>query len=125
MPHGAADGISDEWRVFQRDGNDLAYSACICDTHCMQPGSESEKAMANLTIRRIDPGIKERLRRRAAEHGHSMEEEARRILSGALSKNSVEAGNAFDWLREPIADLGGAELTLPNRSAGRPAPEFD
>ena len=36
--------------------------------------------MANLTIRRIDAAVKDRLRVRAAEHGHSMEEEARRIL---------------------------------------------
>ena len=35
--------------------------------------------MAALTIRNLDPAIKERLRIRAAEHGHSMEAEARHV----------------------------------------------
>ncbi len=39
--------------------------------------------MANLTIRKLEPATKERLRLRAARRGHSMEEEARRILSEA------------------------------------------
>ena len=30
--------------------------------------------MSSITIRNLDPVIKERLRVRAAEHGHSMEE---------------------------------------------------
>ena len=36
--------------------------------------------MSSITIRNLDPAVKERLRVRAAEHGHSMEAEARRIL---------------------------------------------
>ena len=43
--------------------------------------------MATLTIRNIDPAIKERLRVRAAEHGRSMEAELRAILN-----ETVEAG---------------------------------
>ena len=39
--------------------------------------------MATLTIRNLDQAVKERLRVRAAEHGHSMEAEARRILQTA------------------------------------------
>ncbi len=35
--------------------------------------------MATLTIRNLDPAIKERLRVRAAEHGRSMEAEVRVI----------------------------------------------
>ncbi len=42
--------------------------------------------MASLTIRNIDDGLKRRLRLRAAGHGRSMEEEARRILRDALDK---------------------------------------
>jgi plasmid stability protein len=38
----------------------------------------------SITIRSVDPAIKERLRVRAAEHGHSMEAEASRILQTAL-----------------------------------------
>lgn len=40
--------------------------------------------MASLTIRDLDDSVKERLRRRAANHGHSMEAEARTILSEAV-----------------------------------------
>lgn len=82
-------------------------------------------AMANLTIRRIDSAVKDRLRRQAAANGHSMEEEARRILSTALGETRPEADNAFDWLRAPLAEFGGVDLTLPPRSPGRPAPVFD
>jgi plasmid stability protein len=37
--------------------------------------------MASLTIRKLDASVQENLRRRAARHARSMEEEARRILS--------------------------------------------
>ena len=40
--------------------------------------------MASITIRNLDDEIKTRLRMRAAEHGHSMEEEARTILRKPL-----------------------------------------
>ena len=43
-----------------------------------------EAPTANLTIRKLDPAVKERLRVRAARHGRSMEEEVRRILSETL-----------------------------------------
>lgn len=81
--------------------------------------------MATLTIRRIDPHVKERLRQQAAAHGHSMEEEARQILSGALSAPPAPDQTAFDWLREPFARIGGVDLTLPARSPGRAAPDFE
>lgn len=41
--------------------------------------------MANLSIRKLDPNIYMGLRLRAAKHGISMEEEARRILSQAIT----------------------------------------
>ncbi|HJU16725.1 MAG TPA: plasmid stabilization protein [Stellaceae bacterium] len=40
--------------------------------------------MASITIRNLEDGLKTRLRIRAAEHGRSMEEEARSILREAL-----------------------------------------
>ena len=42
-------------------------------------------APASITIRNLDPALKERLRIRAAQHGQSMEAEARRILQTALT----------------------------------------
>ncbi len=41
--------------------------------------------MANLSIRRLDEETMVRLRKRAASHGVSMEEEARRILREAVA----------------------------------------
>ena len=41
--------------------------------------------MAGLSVRKLDPETLARLRRRAAEHGVSMEEEARRILAAAVA----------------------------------------
>ncbi len=41
--------------------------------------------MAGLSVRKLDAETLERLRLRAAEHGVSMEEEARRILAAAVS----------------------------------------
>ena len=77
--------------------------------------------MANLTIRKLDPAVKERLRVRAARRGHSMEEEARQILSESLAE---EPTNAFDRLRRHFATLGGVELELPPRRPGREPPSF-
>ena len=41
--------------------------------------------MATMTIRNLDDDVKVRLRVQAAQHGRSMEEEARSILRSALS----------------------------------------
>ena len=40
--------------------------------------------MAQLVVRNIEDDLKERLRRRAKQHGRSMEEEVREILRNAL-----------------------------------------
>ena len=40
--------------------------------------------MASITIRNLDIGVKTQLLMRAAGHGHSMEEEARVILTNYL-----------------------------------------
>ncbi len=41
--------------------------------------------MANLSVRKLNQEVYERLRVRAAKHGISMEEEARRIISQTVS----------------------------------------
>lgn len=87
----------------------------------MRNDLHTETPMANLTIRKLDPAVKDRLRVRAAQKGHSMEEEARRILSETLK---AEPTNAFDRLRRHFADIGGVELELPPRLPGREPPSF-
>jgi plasmid stability protein len=82
--------------------------------------------MASLTIRNLDAAIKERLRIRAAEHGQSMEAEARQILQAAL-KHSGRASerNLYERVRARFAPFGGVELDLPPRDAARDPPRFD
>ena len=77
-----------------------------------------------LTIRRLDPTVKDRLRLRAARLGRSMEEEARRILSTAVEERVEPPTNAFEALHRRFAALGGVELDLPPREPGRPPPDF-
>jgi plasmid stability protein len=80
--------------------------------------------MAMLTIRNLDDDVKKRLRRRAAKHGCSMEEEARQILRQALSGKTPEKGLASRIHQKVIETTGGLELELPARSQPRAAPDF-
>lgn len=77
--------------------------------------------MAVLTIRNIDDAIKSDLRVRAAQHGCSMEEEARRILAQALQ--GAQSRLPFGaQLRQQLAGLG--EFAIPPRNPVRAAPDF-
>ena len=80
--------------------------------------------MATLTIRRLDPAVKERLRVRAAQRGHSMEEEARRILSESCGPAARPDNLAAIALRL-FGERDGVELELPSRQTGPDAPTFD
>jgi len=81
--------------------------------------------MSSITIRNLEPGLKERLRIRAAEHGHSMEAEARRILQSALATARSPGLNLYERVRARFAPLGGVELELPPRETAREPPRFD
>jgi plasmid stability protein len=78
--------------------------------------------MATLTIRNLDQRTKGRLRVRAARHGRSMEEEARRLLSSALSEEAASSADLADAIRARFQPLGGVELQLPAREAMRKPP---
>lgn len=73
--------------------------------------------MATMTIRNIDDQLKARLRVQAAQHGRSMEDEARDILRAALSAEPPRARSLVDAIRARVAPLGGVELELPTREA--------
>ena len=62
--------------------------------------------MAAITIRKLDEATKVRLRVRAAQHGRSMEEEAREILRSALVMSS-RPGNIAEMIHSLFAPLGG------------------
>lgn len=61
--------------------------------------------MAQLLVRNLDPGLVRDLKRRAGEHGVSVEEEHRRILRAALRGESC--GNTTFWeMVSAMPDVG-------------------
>lgn len=67
--------------------------------------------MAAITIRDLDDSVKERLRIQAAEHGRSMEAEARAILEAATTR-PARPKNIAVALMELGAKYGGVDLDL-------------
>ena len=80
--------------------------------------------MASITIRNLDDQLKERLRVRAAQHGRSMEQEAREILRDAIGRTEPPA-NLAAAIRKRMAALGGIDLDLPEREPMRAPAVFD
>ena len=81
--------------------------------------------MATIMIRNLDDGLKSSLRIRAAQHGRSMEEEARHILRIALMEKAHQPTNLFAAIRRRIAPVGGVNLDLPRRRPLREPPRFE
>jgi plasmid stability protein len=81
--------------------------------------------MATLTIRNIDAALKERLRRRAARHGRSMEAELRSIVNSVLSGDDDREPDLAEAIRRRFAPLGGVELEPHPPIAEREPPSFD
>lgn len=80
--------------------------------------------MASLLIRDLDDEVKARLRVQAAEHGRSMEAEARAILAAAVSGRRPPGGLG-SYIREQFASLHGVELDIPARFEPARAAAFD
>ena len=81
------------------------------------------QSMASITIRCLEDGLKTKLRVRAAQHGRSMQEEAREILRLGLSTEAAPKGLGTA-IREIFEPLGGVELELPPRELARRPPDF-
>jgi antitoxin FitA len=75
--------------------------------------------LATLTIRNLDDATKAQLRLQAARHGHSMEEEARRILRQAIlpPPAASDSPGLGSRIHAHFAALGGVELELPERAS--------
>ena len=71
--------------------------------------------MSTLTVRNIEPAIKDKLRVTAAAHGHSMEEEVRSILRQAMTQVAKPSGLG-SRIHERFAAMGNVTLPLPERS---------
>lgn len=80
--------------------------------------------MAAITIRNLDEALKERLRRRAAANGRSMEDEVRELLRSALAEPERRVRHPVDSITARFRKLGGVDLELPARGPIRPPPEF-
>ncbi len=81
--------------------------------------------MSSITIRKLDPALKEQLRVRAARQGHSMEAEVRQILKVTLNATAERTGqDLYDSIRNRFASLDGVSLDLPEREPARDPPNF-
>ena len=104
--------------------------------------------MTSITIANLDDRLEAGLRRQAASHGRTVEEEALTILQGALAKQTKQAENDCKpqsrqdagsqqpvpaqenialIIRNIFADIGGlqpGELELPSRGSVREPPHF-
>jgi plasmid stability protein len=84
--------------------------------------------MASITIRQLDVLVVRELRARAAEHGRTMEEEARPILcNGIIHGGKETALTPFLVMRQRMAEarIRGVNLPIRRRSVTRKSPTFD
>lgn len=72
--------------------------------------------MAQLLVRNLDEELVSHLKRRAGEHGVSVEEEHRRILRDALLGEVEEKRKSFWRMLSEIPDVGDDSLFERDRS---------
>jgi plasmid stability protein len=77
--------------------------------------------VANLSVRKIDDQVCERLRARAARHGVSMEEEVRRILTAAVAPPERLGSFIVGFFGEE----NGVDLEIPPREIVEPRVRFE
>jgi antitoxin FitA len=81
--------------------------------------------MSAILIRQLDNAIKAKLRLRAAQHGRSMEAEAREILKTTLLRPLRTQSKLADRIHERFAALGGFDLPAIPREPMRKPPSFE
>jgi plasmid stability protein len=82
--------------------------------------------MASVTISNLEEGMISRLRIRAVEHGRSIDEEARAILTHALDdKKKKPTVGLATAIRRRFAPAGYVNLPQIERGPTRPPVEFD
>lgn len=74
--------------------------------------------METLTVRNLDPEVKQGIKKLGAAHGRSMEAEARVILAEAVrcADQKVSKGGVASAIRERFVGIGGVELEFPSRN---------
>ncbi len=82
--------------------------------------------MASMTIRNLDDSLKAKLRVRAAQHGRSMEEEARQVLREALEdERAMPKPHLVDLARALFGGRDGVDLPPMPRTKARRLPGFE
>lgn len=81
--------------------------------------------MSIMMIRNIDPWLEAQLRKQAAIHGRSMEDEVREILRAALPVEISDSVEMIRSIRRRVDALGGVDIELPPREPMRDPPGFD
>jgi plasmid stability protein len=82
--------------------------------------------MAAITIRKLDDEVKTKLRLRAAQHGRSMEAEARDLIERAVASSDSLSGKSFgEAMHELFHGLGWDGSTLPSRDVPPRYVDFD
>jgi len=79
--------------------------------------------MASITIRSLDDSLKAMLRLQAAQHGHSMEQEAREILCKSVLPPPHETSFA-QRINRRFASYKVDSLPIPARKASRKPPKL-
>jgi plasmid stability protein len=69
--------------------------------------------MGQLIVRKIDDDIKQRLKKRAAKHGVSMEEEVRTILQNAVLRDDGKSFGLGSEIAALFWDIEGNDEPLP------------
>ena len=80
--------------------------------------------MNTLTMRNIEPVIKDKLRMAAEARGRSTDEEGHTILRDVLAQPAAPAGLG-SRIHARFAAIGGVELDLPTRSQAVRAANFE
>ena len=68
---------------------------------------ESEPVMIELVVRQVEPEIIAKLKERADQHCHSVEDELRQILKDALlNKSSLPMATSFEQYLQSMPSVG-------------------
>jgi antitoxin FitA len=80
--------------------------------------------MNDITVKNLEPSLKEKLRLAADINGCTMEEEARNILHEHF-KESAHVRGMGDRMHARFSAIGGIELELPSRACAPRAATFE
>jgi plasmid stability protein len=81
--------------------------------------------MAQVIVRNLDDTVKRKLQRRAARHGHSMEEEIRDILRNAVKEEGRSRKGLGTQIAERFRGIGLDEPVREFRGYSVKPPTFD